>query len=473
MSKTKIVATFGPASDSPPVVRTLINEGVNCARINLSHGDEDGHEELISHLKKFRREMDVSLSIMADTKGPEVRIEPTSGEEIELEKGDEVVLVTAGSRLEGDLSTEFEGLGGILSVGDELIVGDGDLSLTVSGEGSEAIKCKALGSGTIAGRQRITVPGKSFPLPSITDQDREDIKFAVDQDVDWIALSFIQSPDDIREAREIIEAASGSNKDIPVMAKIETVEAVENIEDITREADGLMVARGDLAMAIGLEEVPFLQKKIIHLANDMAKPVVTATQMLETMIEVSTPTRAEITDVANAVLDGTDALMLSGETAIGNYPVKTVTTMRKLAEKAESNFPHSNTSGKQLNSEKGQTAPEIGRAACSMAERLDARAIITSTRSGYTARLISRFRPRVRIIAVTPSKRVFNRLAMVWGITPIQVETTQDTDEMIEKSIRSVREEGYVDSGDRVVVTAGVPFAVEGTTNLIKVETVG
>jgi pyruvate kinase len=473
MSKTKIVATFGPASDSPPVARTLVKEGVDCARINLSHGDEEGHRELISHLKKFRREMDVSLSIMADTKGPEVRIEPTSDEEIELVKGDEAVLVTDGSQREGDLSTEFEGLGSVLSVGDELIVGDGDLSLTVSGEGAKAIKCKALGSGTIAGRQRITVPGKSFPLPSITDQDTEDIKFAVGQDVDWIALSFIKSSEDIREAREIINSASGPNQDIPVMAKIETVEAVENIEDITREADGLMVARGDLAMAIGLEEVPFLQKKIIHLANEVAKPVVTATQMLETMIEVPTPTRAEITDVANAVLDGTDALMLSGETAIGNYPVKTVTTMRKLAEKAESNFPHSDTSGKELNSEKGQTAPEIGRAACSMAERLGARAIITSTRSGYTARLISRFRPEVRIAAVTPSKRVFNRLAMVWGITPIQVETTQDTDEMIEKSIRSVREEGYVDSGDKVVVTAGVPFAVEGTTNLIKVETVG
>jgi len=472
MSKTKIVATFGPASDSPPVVRTLIKEGVDCARINLSHGDAGGHEELISHLKKFRREMGASLSIMADTKGPEVRVEPTSGEELELKEGDKVVLVTDGSGSEGDLSTGFEGIGSVLSVGDELIVGDGDLSLTVSEEGTESINCKALGAGSISGRQRITVPGKSFPLPSITDQDRKDIKFAVDQDVDWVALSFIKSPEDVREAREIIEAASGSHQNVPVMAKIETVEAVENIKEITREADGLMVARGDLAMAIGLEEVPFLQKKIIHLANDMAKPVVTATQMLETMIEVPTPTRAEITDVANAVLDGTDALMLSGETAIGNYPVKTVTTMRKLAEKAEANFPHSNASGEKLNSEKGRTAPEIGRAACSMAERLDARAIITSTRSGYTARLISRFRPRVRIVAVTPSKRVFNRLAMVWGITPIQVETTQDTDEMIEKSIRSVREAGYVDNGDRVVVTAGVPFAVEGTTNLIKVETV-
>lgn len=472
MSKTKIVATFGPASESPAVIRTMIKEGVDCARINLSHGDENGHEELIKDLKKFRKEMDVPLSIVADTKGPEVRIEPIEREAISLKEGDKVDFVTDRVSGCGDLRVSFSELDQLLSVGDEVMVGDGDLSLAVAQVGNGIIKCEALGSGKIAGRQRITVPGKSFPIPSITDQDKEDIGFAVSQGVDWIALSFIKSEDDIKEAREIIHSAGGSNRDIPIMAKIETVEAVENIKEITREADGLMVARGDLAMAIGLEEVPFLQKKIIRLANNMAKPVVTATQMLETMIHVPTPTRAEITDVANAVLDGTDAVMLSGETAIGDYPVKTVTTMRKLAEKAEANFPQMEATEENLNREKDETAPEIGRAACSMAERLGARAIITSTRSGYTARLISRFRPRVRIVAVTPSKTVFNRLAMVWGITPIQVETTQDTDEMIEKSIRSVKEAGHVSKHDLVVVTAGVPFAVEGTTNLIKVEEV-
>ncbi|MBS3765873.1 pyruvate kinase [Candidatus Bipolaricaulota bacterium] len=472
MSKTKIVATFGPASDTPPVIRTMIKEGVDCARINLSHGDKNGHQELISTLKKFRKEMDVPLSIIADTKGPEVRMKPIDREEISLEEGQRLELVSDQDPQVGDLLVGFSELGDLLSVGDEVLVGDGDLSLAVAEVGEDLIQCEALSSGRIAGRQRITVPGKSFPIPSITDEDEEDIGFAVSEGVDWIALSFIKSADDIRKAREIVHRASGPNRDIPIMAKIETVEAVENIREITREADGLMVARGDLAMAIGLEEVPFLQKKIIRLANDMAKPVVTATQMLETMIEAPTPTRAEITDVANAVLDGTDAVMLSGETAIGDYPVKTVTTMRKLAEKAEANFPQTEASEENLNREKDETAPEIGRAACTMAERLDARAIITSTRSGYTARLISRFRPKVRIVAVTPSELVYNRLAMVWGITPIQVETTQDTDKMIEKSIRSVKEAGYVDSDDLVVVTAGVPFAVEGTTNLIKVEKV-
>ncbi|MFP4630900.1 MAG: pyruvate kinase [Candidatus Acetothermia bacterium] len=472
MSKTKIVATFGPATESPPLIRRLISEGVDCARINLSHGEEEDHRELITNLQNFRQEMGVSLSIMADTKGPEVRMEPIGLEEISLSEGDTVELVTDPDLKRGDLRVSFTDLQGLVSVGDELIVGDGDLTLRIVEAGEEVVKCESLGSGRIAGRQRITIPGKSFPLPSITEQDKIDIDFAVSQGVDWIALSFIKNREDIRKAREIVNQAREGDRDIPIMAKIETVEAVENIKSISDEADGLMVARGDLAMAIGLEEVPFLQKKIIRLANNMAKPVVTATQMLETMIHVPTPTRAEITDVANAVLDGTDAVMLSGETAIGDYPVKAVTTMRKLAEKAEANFPQKEASGEVINQEKDQTAPEIGRAACSMAERLDARAIITSTRSGYTARLISRFRPKVGIVAVTPSKKVFHKLAMVWGITPIRVETTQDTDEMIEKSIQSVKEAGYVEKNDRVVVTAGVPFAVEGTTNLIKVEEV-
>ena len=260
--------------------------------------------------------------------------------------------------------------------------------------------------------------------------------------------------------------------EIPIIGRIETVEEVENIDAIAREADGLMVARGDLAMAIGMEEVPFLQKDIIRLANNQAVPVITATQMLETMISAPTPTRAEITDVANAVLDGTDALMLSGETAIGSYPVKSVSTMRKIARKADANFSPQESLDILPNGKMDKTAPEIGRAACSMADRLGAKAIITSTRSGYTGRLVARFRPRVPIIAVTPSRAVYNQLALVWGIKPIQVETTRDTDRMIEKSISSVKDEGYVERGDLVVVTAGVPFAVEGTTNLIKVEEV-
>lgn len=472
MSKTKIVATFGPASESPTVIQSMISEGVNCARINLSHGNKKGHRKLISKLKRCREDLDLPLSIVADTKGSEVRISPINRKKVELKEGDRVNLVTDESAKKEGFLVDFPEIGQLLSVGDEVIIGDGDLSLTVTSIGEDVIECQSLNSGTVSGRKKITIPGTSFPLPSITDQDKKDIDFAVSQGVDWIALSFIKKAADIEKARSVINRVKSESDNIPIMAKIETAEAVKNIKEITREADGLMVARGDLAMALGMEEVPFLQKRIIRLANEMAKPVVTATQMLETMISAPTPTRAEITDVANAVLDGTDAVMLSGETAIGSYPVKSVITMRKLAEKAESNFPPTNTSGDNLNREKNETAPEIGRAACSMAERLEAKAIITSTRSGYTARLISRFRPGVQIIAVTPSKDVYERLAMVWGVSPVQVETTRDTDEMIEKSIRSVKQEGYINQGDLVVVTAGIPFAVEGTTNLIKVENV-
>ncbi len=471
MSKTKIVATFGPASDSPSVIKQMVTEGVNCARVNLSHGNEESHRELISDLKRIRGEYEQPLSIIADTKGPEVRMKPANGGEVELKEGDEVKL--AAKKITGGNSfiVDFPDISQFLKLEDEVIIGDGDLSLTVESIKGEIIRCRAENSGDVSGRQRITIPGRSFPLPPITEQDRIDIEFAVSQGVDWIALSFIKEATEIREARGIIRD-TGAEREIPIIAKIETAEAVENIEEITREADGLMVARGDMAMAIGLEEVPFLQKKIIHLANKLAKPVITATQMLETMIDAPSPTRAEITDVANAVLDGTDALMLSGETAIGSYPTKTVATMRKLAEKADDNFSPMESLQDDYWEGEEETAPEIGRAACSMAERLDAKAIITSTRSGYTARLISRFRPKVPIIAVTPAEAVYHQLALVWGIEPLQVETTKDTDRMIEKSILSVKNEGYVGKDDLVVVTAGIPFAVEGTTNLIKVERV-
>ncbi|MBS3787985.1 pyruvate kinase [Candidatus Bipolaricaulota bacterium] len=471
MSKTKIVATFGPASRSLSVIESMVVEGVNCARLNLSHGTRAEHSELIANLQKVRNEKNLPLSIIADTKGPEVRIRPADGGEVHLSEGNRVLLTTGQSGEKNGFIADYEDIREFLGKGDELIVGDGNLSLTVESISKSGVECRAMSSGVISGRQRITVPGISFPLPPITERDKEDIKFAVSEGVDWLALSFVKGGEEIKQAKEM--ARDVANRVVPVIAKIETAEAVENIEEIARVADGLMVARGDLAMALGMEEVPFLQKRIIRLANNMAKPVVTATQMLETMIDAPTPTRAEVTDVANAVLDGTDAVMLSGETAIGSYPAKTVSTMRKIAKKAEDNFFPTDNLASELDGKKSETAPEIGRASCSMAERLGARAIITSTRSGYTARLIARFRPEVQIIAVTPSEAVYNQLALVWGVKPIRMETTRNTDQMIEKSIYSAREEGYVDKGDLVVVTAGVPFSVEGTTNLIKVEQVG
>lgn len=471
MTKTKIVATIGPASNSKQVIQELLASGMDCARINLSHGTPESHKETMVALQRARENTGQPLSIMADTRGPEVRTTPTKTETLHLKQDEKVYLVTnEESQSSPALLVDYSGIGNEVHPGDEVIIGDGEISLNVKNITEDTITCKALSSGHISGKKKVTIPGKSFPLPSVTNEDIKDLKLMLNEGVDWLALSFVQDKDDITHIRSILKNRD-LNAELPVMAKIETSEAANNIESIAREADGLMVARGDLAMAIGIEEVPFLQKQIIRLANKLAKPVVTATQMLETMIHSPSPTRAEITDVANAVLDGTDAVMLSGETAIGSYPALSVATMNKLAGKADQHFSHPLEERNYISGEQ-EIAPEIGRAACSMAVRLNAQAIITSTKSGYTARLIARFRPKVQIIAVTPSQSTYNQLALVWGVTPLLMKATKDTDEMIQKSISTVRKAGLVNKGDLVVTTAGVPFAVKGTTNLIKVNKV-
>lgn len=468
MTKTKIVATIGPASNSEQVVEALIASGMDCARLNLSHGTHKNHSDMIATLKRAREKFNRPLSIIADTKGPEVRISPISGDPIDLTEGQEVNLVfTRESTGSTEIFVDYPGVGDELNRGTEMLVGDGEVALSVTSISEDRITCRVSNSGRLTGRKNLTVPGRSFSLPSVTERDKEDLEFVVDEEVDWLAVSFVRTAKDIKNVRSFIKSVT-SGGEVPIIAKIETSEAARNIEYVADEADGLMVARGDLAMAIGIEEVPFLQKKIIRLANQLAKPVVTATQMLETMIESPTPTRAEITDVANAVLDGTDAVMLSGETAIGSYPAKTVATMNKLAGKADQHSSHTFEQDDYITN-KERIAPEIGRAACSMADRLNARAIVTSTNSGYTARLIARFRPKVQILAVTPSLATYNQLSLVWGVTPLLMEATRNTDEMIEKSTETAKNAGLVEDGDLLVTTAGVPFAVEGTTNLIKV----
>jgi len=471
MTKTKIVATIGPASEQRSVMERLLDLGMDCARINLSHGSHQSHKQTIAKLKKLRAERGRPLSIMADTRGPEVRITPINSGDLALQENEQIYLVTdRHSEFSPAVFVDYPDITAEIGPGTMLIVGDGEVTLSVKDISNSTIKCRVDAPGTISTKKKLTVPGKSFSLPSVTSQDIEDLKLILSEEVDWLALSFVRNSDDIMKVHEIIDDMKTGTPP-PIIAKIETSEAASNIEEIAKTSDGLMVARGDLAMAIGIEEVPFLQKKIIRLANRLAKPVVTATQMLETMVHSPTPTRAEITDVANAVLDGTDAVMLSGETAIGSYPGASVGTMNKLAGKADQHFSPPLEQDGYITGE-DRIAPEIGRAACSMADRLDARAIITSTKSGYTARLIARFRPKVPIVAVTPSELTYNQLSLVWGVTPLQMETTRDTDEMMKKSISTVRNAGMVNRGDLVVTTAGVPFAVKGTTNLIKVNRV-
>ena len=472
LSRTKIVATLGPASEDRATIREMAQQGMDAARLNLSHGSREQHSGFIENIRSISSSLSTPLSIIADTKGPEIRVSPL-GEELYLEKNDHVdIIVDPAGKPENNrniLIADSEIFLESVSEEDILLIGDGEIELQTLSVGETKVSCRVLNSGTVTDRKGLNIRGVDIPLPTITDQDKKDIRFAVRQGVDWLAISFVRNPEDINIARKLVKEENETEEEILVIAKIETIKALENIEAIVQEADGIMVARGDLGMATDLEEVPFLQKQIIKLANRYAKPVITATQMLESMIRLPSPTRAEVTDVANAVLDGTDALMLSAETAAGSYPVRTIATMYRISEKAETHNLGLKMGGEEMKTIEG-IAPAIGRAACSTAERLNAKAIITSTRSGYTARLISRFRPNVRIVAVTPSRKVYQQLALLWGVNPLLIEVIDNTDEMVDRSIETARNGGYINDGDLVVITAGVPFAVRGTTNLIKVE---
>lgn len=439
-------------------------------RLNMTHTSTEKAEETIESLDVIRSEIDSSVSVLADTKGPEIQVKTSSGEKVEVEEGEELSILPEGEG-SASLSVDFPSLHKYLNPGNKVYVGDGQVELMVTEIDGEEICCRVVYSGLLPPGQGIHIPDIEFPLPTITEEDREGIKSMAGEGIDWLALSFVREADDIRKARGLLEKEERDEDPTSVIAKIETTEALDNLKEIVEEADGLMVARGDLGIAVDMEEVPFIQKKIIRLANQYAKPVITATQMLESMIESPVPTRAEVGDVANAVLDGTDALMLSAETAVGSFPVKTVRAMHNIAEKAETHDLGPKVSEESTGPE--GVAPAIGRSACAMAERLGAEAIISSTRSGYTARLIAKYRPRLPIVAVTPSEKVYRQLSLVWGVDPVVIEGAESTDQMIDMSIESAVGEGYLEDGDLVVVTAGVPFAVKGTTNLIKVERVG
>lgn len=475
MTRTKIVATIGPSSNDRYSLEKMLRQGMSAARLNLTHSTHKEQSETISKLRKLSEDLQKPLAIIADTKGPEIQAKPSSNKKLTLSQGQKITISPSSEMSNpADLIVDFPHLHKYVNEGNIIFLGDGEIELKILDADFPSIECEALNGGSIEGKKGIHIPQIKLPLPTITKQDKQDIKFAVNQGVDWIALSFVQNVSDIREAKELLKSLKDEDNENPtlIIAKIETTKAVENIDEILDEADGLMVARGDLGMAVDMEDVPFIQKKIIRMSNCAAKPVITATQMLESMIDFPSPTRAEVTDVANAVLDGTDAVMLSAETAIGSYPVKTVSTMNKIAQKAESHQQEQNSFMDGIGTIEG-TAPAIGRAACSIAKSINAAAIITSTRSGYTARLVSRFRRNSPIFAITPSPKVYNQLSLVWGVTPLEVNTTaNNTDEMIKASISTAGEKGYLEKGDRVVVTAGIPFAVRGTTNLIKVEEV-
>jgi pyruvate kinase len=474
--RTKIVATLGPASQDVDVLRRMIMAGLDVVRLNFSHGDYAAHAALIRSVRQLSDELDVPIAILGDLRGPRIRVGEIEGGTITLEPGATVVLtpepvVGTAQRV----SISFPGLAGDLKTGDRLLVDDGDVELRVEKlDAGGAIHCHVEEGGTLSSRRGINLPGIRVSLPSVTDKDERDVAFAVEQKIDYLALSFVQSASDVRGLKQRL-AALGA--DIPVIAKIEKKGALDDIDAIVEEAYGVMVARGDLALEMSFEEVPVAQKRIIAKCRAAAVPVITATQMLESMMEHPRPTRAEVSDVANALFDGTDATMLSGETAAGRYPTASVEAMVRIAAEIERSAAYAKGPNYDvpvaghLRQGATPTGHAVAAAAVEAVHRLGAPALVTFTRSGSTSRLVSSYRPPVPILAITDQERTYRQLALVWGVRPVRYtggEVSYDT--LLSCACEHLLAEGIATAGQPVVVTAGVPF--RGTTNMLRVEVV-
>lgn len=460
--RTKVVCTMGPACSEEATIRAMIASGMNVARINMSHGTHDEHREVIKRVRAAAHALGSPVAVMADTKGPAIRTGELKSEKIFLRQGQKLTLVE--DPVLGDetqISVSYRGLSQYVKPGMKILLANGEIELVVSEVQPGRMLCEVQNSRELGERKRVSIP--EITLPGIAETDEEDVRFAQHVGVDYIAVSFVQTGLDIDGIRKLLGPT-----DVEVLAKIETREAARNIDDIIAASDGVMVARGDLGVELPPEEVPLLQKEIVKKCNRAGKPVIIATQMLKSMTENPAPTRAEVADVANAILDGTDAVMLSEETAVGNYPVEAVRMMSRIAERIE----RSSEIYHKYGTSQGTVTEAIGESACQIAHRIGAAAIIPSTTSGSTAKLVAKFRPRTPIIAITYTERARNKLALVWGVQPVQVDFSQDTDAMLKLSIAAAAKAGHLPAESLVVLTAGVPFGVPGTTNLIKVERV-
>lgn len=465
MRKTKIICTIGPSSSSPNIIRELIQMGMNVARLNFSHGTHAEHKERIEMIRNISDELDKPVAILQDLCGPKIRVGKIKDPGITLSPGDTLILTNRSVEGEGNItSVSYPNLYQDVTVGDRILLADGMMELVVLKISHTDIFCEVITGGVLTSHKGINLPTGTIHAESLTEKDREDLQFGLAHDVDYVALSFVRKADDILKVKEIIKQ---ENKHTPIIAKIEKHEALEAIDGIMAAADGIMVARGDLGVEIPLENVPTIQKMLVQKANDCGKPVIIATQMLRSMVNSPRPTRAEATDVANAVLDGADAVMLSEETANGEYPVKAVQFMSKIAEQAEKEYPHE----RYLKLSRGKDISEaVSYSSCILADHLGASAIVATTRTGFTAMQISRFRPKPRLIALSPEKSTIRRLALYWGCIPSFVSDTKDTDERIEKSAMTALGTGTVSQGDLVVITTGHPVWASGTTNMLKVK---
>lgn len=474
MRNTKIVCTIGPASESIEILGELIDAGMNVARLNFSHGDYVEHGARIKNIREAAKNKAKDVAILLDTKGPEIRTGNFLNGEAEILSGSTVYISM--NDVEGTaerFNVTYAGLIDDVSIGSKILLDDGLIELEVVGIDKEKneLRTKALNSGQIKNKKGVNVPNVFLNLPGMTDKDKEDIIFGVENNVDFIAPSFIRRASDVLEIREVLEKNNGRN--LHIIPKIENQEGVDNIDEILVVSDGLMVARGDLGVEIPAEEVPLVQKDLIKKCNIFGKPVITATQMLDSMQRNPRPTRAEASDVANAIFDGTDAIMLSGETAAGLYPVESVQTMGNIALRAESALKHKNILN-ELSKKVDMTITEaISQSVTHTAMNLDVDTIITPTESGHTARMISKYRPKATILAVTFNEMVNRQLALVWGVHPVKGRETDTTDEMLDEAIEKGITSGACKHGSRVIITAGVPVGESGTTNLMKVHIIG
>lgn len=473
MKKTKIVCTIGPSSEKKEMFAELVKAGLNVARLNFSHGDYAEHGARIETIKQVREELGKPVAILLDTKGPEIRTGKFGVDVVELVEGQEFTLTTEdflGNQDKCQIS--YTGLPEDVVPGDKILIDDGLIGLEVISTTATEIKCKVLNGGPVKNNKGVNVPNVKIQLPALTPKDINDIKFGIEQGIDFIAASFIRKASDVLAIRQVLE--ENNAHDIHIISKIENQEGLDNLEEILAVSDGLMVARGDLGVEIPIEEVPLAQKLMIKLCNKAGKPVITATQMLDSMQKNPRPTRAESTDVANAIFDGTDAIMLSGETAAGKYPLESVRIMATIAEAAEKALDYDALIKNMEKSEIDDSVTyAVSHATCTTANDLEASAIITATASGFTARKVSKFKPKSPVIAATTSEKVRRKLALFWGVESVKVRDGKSTDEVFDLAIAASQQAGYIHKGDLVVITAGVPVGVAGATNLMKVHLVG
>ncbi|MDE7249085.1 MAG: pyruvate kinase [Lachnospiraceae bacterium] len=467
MRKTKIICTIGPSSESEEKLKELMLAGMNVARFNFSHGTHEEHKEKFDRVIKVSNELGLPIATLLDTKGPEIRLKDFEGGRTELISGQKFILTT--EEILGNhekVAITYKNLKDDIDVGTTILIDDGLIEMVVDEIDETDIICTVVNGGPISNHKGVNVPGAALSMPYISDVDRSDIMFGCDMGYDFLAASFVRCREDILEVRKILDE---HNSHMKIIAKIENMQGIRNLEDILTVSDGIMVARGDMGVEIPMEEVPVIQKRMIKMAEAQGKHVITATQMLESMIKNPRPTRAEATDIANAIYDGTTAIMLSGESAAGLYPVEAVKTMAKIAERTEQDIDYNGRMRGRDNIDGFDVTTAISHATCTTAMDLKAAAIITVTISGFTAGMISRYKPSCPIIACSVSPRVCRQLNLLWGVIPIWIARENTADDLFEEAVRAAEKAGYIKKGSKVVLTAGVPLGVSGKTNMLRV----